>query len=83
MELFCQTPGDVIDCLIDICVNAELVDLVEAYLLAQGTKTMAECIAYSNSQYALLAEVQDRLGWDSFVEGRISTLFLETVKPFP
>jgi len=82
VDLFRQTAGDVINCLVDISVDIELIELVETYLLAQGEKTMTQCIAYTNSRYELLAQVQDRLGWDSFVEGRISTLFLETVKPF-
>ena len=49
---------------------------------AQGDKTMTECLSSNNSKYALLAEVQDRLGWDNFVEGRISTLWLDTISPF-
>ena len=79
----CQTAGDAIDCLLDIGANIDLVDIIESYLLAQDTEIMTSgCINYTNLQYALLAEVQDRLGWDSFVEDRISTLFLEMVRPF-
>ena len=56
--------------------------MLDVYMSAQGDKTMTECLSSNNSKYALLAEVQDRLGWDNFVEGRISTLWLDTISPF-
>ena len=43
---------------------------------------MTECLTNKYSAYALLSKVQDRLGWDNFVESRISTLWLDTVEPF-
>ena len=58
-----------------------MVDMIETYLLAQDTKTMLECLEYPDDDLELLARSQDRLGWDSFVEGRISKVFLEVMKP--
>lgn len=43
---------------------------------------MVECLCSVHSKFAILALVQDRLGWDLFVEGRISKLWLETMTPF-
>ena len=40
---------------------------------------MLDCVAFDTSPLVTLAEVQDRLGWDNFVEGRISKVFLDTV----
>jgi len=81
VKLFRQTVEDMLDCLCDAEADIELVDLVQTYLLAQGKSLMADCIQNEGSPYYFLAQVQDRLGWDCFVEGRISTLFLETMKP--
>lgn len=87
----CQSPGRVAmlklsvqnlcDWMIETAVDSFLVDMVEEYLLAQGMKTMSECLHCDNTDYQLLAEVCDKLTWDSFVEGRISTLWLEIMKP--
>ena len=60
--------------------DPELMDIVEEYLLAQGRKRFVDCIHTEESPYNLLARIQDRLGWDSFVEGRISVLFRDTMK---
>ena len=62
-------------------VDQHLQSMITSYLLAQNTKTMLECLRGHLSTLRALAEVHDRLGWDNFVEGRISTLFLEAVRP--
>ena len=41
---------------------------------------MSQCLAPPHSPFALLALVQDRLGWDLFLEGCISTLFLKVTE---
>ena len=56
--------------------------MLDEYMSAQGTKTLSSCISSKHSKYVLLAEVQDKMGWDNFVEGRISTLWLDTIAPF-
>ena len=62
--------------------DPKLLNLLDVYMSVQGSKAMTECLTSKHSNYALLSEVQDRLGWDNFVEGRISTLWLDTVSPF-
>lgn len=55
--------------------DAALIDMIEEYLLAQGEKLMVECSP--PPRYLLLAKTHDRLGWDNFLEGRFSVLYLE------
>ena len=54
--------------------------MIRNYLLAQDIKTMIECTKTYQTHLVTLAESQDRLGWDCFVEGRISTVFLQVTK---
>ena len=65
----------------DTGADVVLVDMVEEYLLAQDTKLMIDCLHIDNNSYRLLAEATDRLRWDSFLEGRISTVWLDVMKP--
>ena len=59
--------------------DISLMEMVEAYLLAQGTKTMSECVQVCSPSHQLLAEVHDKLGWQNFVAGRICKLYLQIV----
>ena len=86
----CTDPGRLmqlrqsIECVMDILseanVDQNLTDIIEAYLLAQGRRTMKECVP-SLSPYNRVATAIDNLGWDCFVEGRIPYVLIETVKP--
>jgi len=69
------------DWMITTPVDAHLRTMITRFLLAQDSKTMKECVSGQSTILHTLAEVHDRLGWDNFVEGRISVLFLEAVKP--
>ena len=61
--------------------NLSLSDNIEAYLLAQGRCTMMEFVPL-HSPYNHVASAVDNLGWDSFVEGRIPQVLIDTtVKP--
>ena len=62
-------------------VSKALILMVRDYLLAQDTKRMVDCVPTHAPELLALAEIQDRLGWDNFVEGRISKLFLSTATP--
>jgi hypothetical protein len=75
-----QSIEGVMDILSDANVNQNLSDIIEAYLLAQGRRTMKDCIP-SLSPYNHVATVINNLGWDCFVEGRIPHVLIETVKP--
>ncbi len=86
----CTDPGRLmqlrqsIECVMDILseanVDHNLSDIIEAYLLAQGRRTMKECVP-TLSLYNRVATAIDTLGWDCFVEGRIPYVLIETVKP--
>jgi hypothetical protein len=80
--LFLESASIVLDRLAEAQPEPELIDMLDVYMSAQGDRTLSDCLTSKHSEYALLAEVQDRLGWDNFVEGRISTLWLDTVSPF-
>jgi hypothetical protein len=62
----------------DICIAAT----VEVYLLSRGETSMESCIHGSNQEMLQVAKISNRLGWDSFVEGRIITQWLQLVTPF-
>ncbi len=63
-------------------VDAYLIHTVWIYLLAQDTKGMMDCVTNYSGDFLALEEVWDRLGWDNFVEGKISKLFLLYVQQF-
>ena len=62
-------------------VDPILVDMVEEYLRGQGSSTMVEGLSLHQEDYVRLAMETDRLGWDSFVEGRIASRWIEIMKP--
>ncbi len=63
-----QSIEGVMDILSDANVDQHLSDMIEAYLLAQGRRTMKDCIS-SLSSYNHVATAINNLGWDCFVEG--------------
>ena len=63
-------------------VEHNLVHMIEKYLLAQDTLTWSDCLRGNSPLLSVLADVQDKLGWDNFVAGRLSTVFLEAVSPY-
>ena len=87
----CQSPGrremfklsvrSLTTWMTDTGAHVMLIDMVEEYLLAQDTKQIVDCLHVDNASYRLLAESTDRLRWDSFLEGHISTVWLEVMKP--
>ncbi len=59
-----------------------LIEIVETYLLAQGSRSLESCIAIPDPRYIAMAQSHDQLGWDSFVEGCITILWLEVIRPY-
>ena len=51
---------------------AAMIEMIESYLLAQGTKTMSECLTVHSNDVELLAALQDKLGRDSFLRRYLS-----------
>jgi hypothetical protein len=54
---------------------------VKAFLLFRGEPAMASYLQGKNVKLVLVAECSDHLGWDSLVEGGISTHWLPLVAP--
>ncbi len=54
---------------------------VEAYLLGRGETSMTDSMHGTNSALELVADDSDRLGWDSLIEGCISTHWQALVSP--
>ncbi len=61
-------------------VGGSMVTMIRNYLLAQDTRTMVSCTPANKPILITIATAQDILGWDSFLEGRITTNFLTAVK---
>ena len=78
VQLFRSSIADVISCLEVGNVDVELIMIIEDYLLLQGCDTMVSQTPIG-SKYLPLARIQDELGWDCFLEGRIPITLLEAV----
>ena len=63
------------DWLVSQQTDPELTHLIRQYLLSRGSRPMAS-ICRRGSPYRSLAEMQDTLGFQNFVEGRISCRYL-------
>jgi hypothetical protein len=51
--------------------ESTIASTVEENLLGQEQVTMESCINGTNKDMAIISKLSDRLGWDSFQEGRI------------
>jgi hypothetical protein len=54
---------------------------IKMYLLAHGETLLIDCVHGVNLDLMAVARESDRLGWDSFLEGRITSLWLSMVLP--
>ena len=59
--------------------NLYLSDMVQSYLLARDSACMVEFAPIWDEDLLRLAEEHDRIGWDNFVEGRISCRYAHVV----
>ncbi len=80
VALFPESVEEVTECLKETNVQPVLITMIEEYLLAHGSQTMESCIT-AGRQYILLAQTQDLLGWDCFMEGQIPSILIKTIKP--
>ena len=67
-----QSIEGVMDILSDANVDQHLSDIIEAYLLAQGHRTMKDCIP-SLSPYNHVATAINNLGWIVLLKGGFRT----------
>ena len=75
-QSFSESTTSLMQWLGDQQTDPEVVHLFRRYLSGRGTRTMASLLGQP-SQYCLAAEYHNRLGWDNFLEGRISALWVE------
>ena len=80
--LFLSSAAAVLDCLATTEPDPELMDMMDTYISSQGDVTLSACLPHVHSKFSFLAAAHDSLGWDNFMEGRISKLWLETITPF-
>ena len=57
---------------IDSSIGINLADIVERYLIGQGKVPIRSFLARGQMKYLHLVGVIDKLGKDSFVEGKIA-----------
>ena len=53
---------------------------VSTYLLGRGLVSFDSCLPFSEGTFANLTRTTDRLGWDCFLEGRISQAWMPVAK---
>jgi hypothetical protein len=78
IQLFRLLIADVISCLEVGNVGVELITIIEDYLLLQGCDNMVNQTSFG-SKYLPLARIQDELGRDCFLKGRIPIALLKAV----
>ena len=88
----CKEPGrdsmfrlsvkEIYSWLIETLGEHSVATTVEMYLLARGEDNMVDCVYGNDDNLVKAAEISDRLGWDSFLEGRISSHWLIVAAPF-
>ena len=75
-RVFTESVLDLVQWMRDQQTSGEIIYLFQAYLLARGTRTMTSLLR-SGSKLGVEAKYHDRLGWDSFLEGRVCALWVE------
>ncbi len=76
----CQSIEGVMDILSYANVDQDLSNIIKAYLLAQGRRTMKDCTP-SHSWFTHVSLAIDNLGCHCLVEGRIPRILIDTVQP--
>jgi hypothetical protein len=61
-------------------VASKLTEMIETYLLNQDRWSMVDC-TLPVSRFLPISVDIDNLGWDCFVEGRISYSLIVSIKP--
>ena len=81
-EMLANSVDDLVRWMSTTPVEHKLEWMIERYLLAQDILAWSDCLRGHSPLLSALAEAQDKLGWDNFVAGRISRMFLEVVAPY-
>ncbi len=69
-------------CITNTLGEMTVASTAKAFLLSWRESTMASCLHGNNANLALVPESSDCLGWDSLVEGWISTHWLPLITLF-
>ncbi len=81
ITLFRESTHNIVTCLDSAHTDPDLIAIIESYLLGQGSLTMESC-TLPHSLYLRMSQSQDCLGCNSFVDGCISILLLDSIRPF-
>jgi hypothetical protein len=81
VALFKESVAEVISNLENENAAISLIKIVDTYLLAQESGSLESCIVIPDPGYIAMAQSYDQLGWDSFVKGHITLLWLEVIRP--
>jgi hypothetical protein len=72
-EMFWILVGELTSWLIETLGKHSVASMVKMYLLARGEAKMSSCVHGANANLVTLSVQSVRLGWDSFLEGRLSS----------
>jgi hypothetical protein len=72
---------EVYDWMVKKLGNIGVASMVKSCLLSRGNLSMESCSHGNNHDMPLVATISNRLGWDSFVEGRVTTLWIPMENP--
>ncbi len=73
---------EIYDWMVEKVSNIWAASTFKSYLLLRGNLSMQSCCHGNNCDMLLVATTCNRLGWDSFVERRVTTLWIHMVTPF-
>jgi hypothetical protein len=79
--MFCISVQEMKEWFVKTLGDFEIASTVETYILSRGDLLMEDCCHGNKEDMHLAATVSNWLGWDSFVEGPISTQWLSMVAP--
>jgi hypothetical protein len=74
--VFHDSIGSIVQWMEDQKTGPNLVAVIRSYLLAQGTKSAVSLFCLESS-LQMVAQFQDRLGWDNFIESQKCALWVE------
>jgi hypothetical protein len=79
--IFCTTVQELCSWMADTLGELSITSTVESYLLSRGESTMESRVHGTNKDLVILSRFSGRLGWDSFIERRVSLHWLIVVSP--
>jgi hypothetical protein len=80
-EMFQILVGELTSWLIETLGKHSVASTVEMHLLARGEAKMSSCVHGANVNLVTLSVQTNRLGWDSFLEGRLPSHWLTVAAP--